>query len=104
MRIDQGDQKETGRYWRNGFEDVLLKFKNDPYWSKRKNKVIGLREPLRKNRDAVQTYRRNFDINLLPELAGTTARENGWQDGRCIYFDAIELFDHYLPIEGEEKS
>jgi hypothetical protein len=104
VRIDQGNQRGSGRYWRDGLEDVILQFKNHTYWSKRKNKVVGLREPLRKGMDDVRTYRRNFDIELLPELAGSEARETGWQDGRCIYFDAVELFDHYLPIEKQEAQ
>ncbi|HKJ38877.1 MAG TPA: hypothetical protein VJ972_08885 [Anaerolineales bacterium] len=102
VRIDPGDQKDSGRYWRGGLESVILKFKNDAYWSKRKNKVVGLRDHLRKGADAVKTYRTNFEIQLLPELASASARENGWQEKRCIYFDAVELFDQYLPLEKQE--
>jgi hypothetical protein len=101
LRIDQGDQKDSGRYWNGGLEDVLRKFKNDPYWSKHKNKVVGLREPLRKGANSVKTYRTNFEVPLLPALAGTEARESGWQDGRCMYFDAVELFDQYISLEKE---
>jgi hypothetical protein len=63
--------------------------------------VVGLREPLRKGADSVKTYRTNFEIPLLPALAGAEAREGGWQGDRCIYFDAVELFDQYLPLEKE---
>lgn len=103
VRLDQGDQKDTGRYWRGGLESAILKFKNAPYWSKRKNKVVGLREPLRKGPDEVVTYFRNFEIKLseLPELASANARQTGWLADRCLYFDAVELFDQYLPLEKE---
>lgn len=103
VRLDQGDQKDTGRYWRDGLESAILKFKNDPYWSKRKNKVVGMREPLRKGPQEVVTYFRNFEIKIskLPELATANARETGWLDDRCLYFDAVELFDQYRPLEKE---
>lgn len=104
LRLDRGDSKQGGRYWYGGLDEVVLQFKNGSYWSKRKNKVVGLREPLRKGADSVRIYRTNFELPLLPALAGVDARESGWQDDRCVYFDAVELFDQYLPLEKEARS
>lgn len=69
------------------------------------NKAIGLREPLRKEEDAKE-YILNFGLGKkMPVIEGDIALETGWANGRCYYFDAIELMDHYVPIkETEEES
>lgn len=111
-----GDQ---GRSWHDGvekivneFNDLNVKDEKDKYWSKRKNKVVELRTPLRSGPDSVKTYLSNFSLHLLPETA-SKARETGWikidtskrkeeqVEFRCVYFDAVELFDQYLPLEKE---
>lgn len=85
---------------------VILKFKED--WSDKHNKVIGLREPLRKNADATEAYIHDFDLFTekikLPEIAGKVAQRTGWKDSVCYYFDAIELLDHYVALDKEVKS
>ena len=75
---------------------VLKAFKNEP-WSESHNKVVGLREPLRKNGEAVRQYRLNFGLKELPDLAG--ASETGWFADRCAYFDIIELLDHHVSLD-----
>ena len=100
LALERGDKESNRRYWHNGIERVVHEFKYK--WKERKNKVVGLREPLRKGADHVATYCRNFELGPLPALPGTNAQETGWHDGRCVYFDAVELFDHYLPLEKQE--
>ena len=82
-------------------EAVIHKFSDG--WAR--NKVFGLREPLRKGGSAVKKYRQDFELPLLPEIAGREACKTGWKDGKCYYFDAIELLDHYVALKsGEGKK
>ncbi len=81
-------------------EDVIYKFKDENKWAR--NKVFGLREPLRKGAAAVEKYRQDFQLPKLPEIAGEEAQTTGWADGKCYYFDSIELLDHYVALKNEE--
>lgn len=77
-------------------EAVMDKF--NEAWSH--NKALGLREPLRN--EAVEKYRQDFDLPLLPEIAGENAQKTGWQAGTCYYFDAVELLDHHVSLKNKE--
>ena len=92
LTLDRGDGS-----WEK-VQAVLDGF-NDDYWGRKHNKVIGLRDPLRKGRDAVKQYRLDFDLKELPDIAGPAAREAGWTDSTCWYFDAVELLDHHIPFK-----
>jgi len=81
---------------------VIEDFQDEKVWSH--NKVIGLREPLRRGEEATQEYRLNFDLPKLPEFKGDLACDKGWANNRCYYFDAIELLNHYAPIEKVEEE
>ena len=106
ISLHAAGNEESGRYWRGGLENVIIAFQEKPYWAGKRNKIIGLREPLRKGKDAVLTYRRNFELDSLPLLSTPEAASSGWQkDGdheRCIYFDAVELFSQYIPLPTQE--
>jgi hypothetical protein len=77
-------------------KSVLQAFSQEP-WSESHNKVLGLREPLRKDGEAVRQYRLNFGLEKLPVFA--EAAETGWFKNRCAYFDVIELLDHHVGLE-----
>jgi len=81
-------------------EEVVHTFDNEQQWAR--NKVFGLREPLRKGPDAVEKYLQDFHLPELPEIAGEEAQKTGWTDGKCYYFDAIELLDHSLALESKQ--
>jgi hypothetical protein len=114
LNTQAGDSR--GRAWRGGLEDVIVAFQHGPDWAKKHNKVIGLREPLRKGSDAVRTYLTNFELGQLPSLGSPEAANSGWQDDkkwdekegkeldirRCVYFDVVELFDQYIPLPTQE--
>ncbi len=85
------------------FETVMAEF-NGSYWGEKHNKVIGLREPLRKGPDAVAKYRQDYELHELPEIAGEAARQTGWLNGVCQYFDAIELLDHRVSLKDKESA
>ncbi len=97
LRSSHGDQ--TGRYWENGIERVIRAFKSGE-WEEKRNKVKGLYAALREGPEKTKTYRDNFRLPKLPELVPGAAKtlENGWQGRQCVYFDAIELMDHYVPL------
>jgi len=91
--------------WQN-VKHVILKLNNE--WADKHNKVLGLREPLRKGADAAEIFIHDFDLFTdkvkLPDIAGEVAQKTGWKDDVCYYFDAIELLDHYVALDKEAKS
>lgn len=97
---------QSGRYWVDGLERVLLTFLFGADWSERHNKLQALRETLRAGKQAVAAYRRDFDLPPLPELVpgDPTSTETGWSGERCVYFDPLELLDHFAPLIVLEKS
>jgi hypothetical protein len=104
LRLRAAEHEQEGRYWVDGLERMLRQFQDSDDWMKRRNKVKGLREPLRAGPLVVEKFRRDFDLPLLPELlpGNRSHRENGWFGKQCIYFDAIELMDHYVPLLAQE--
>jgi hypothetical protein len=78
---------------------------NDSYWGEKHNKVIGLREALRNGPRAVEKYRQDFDLRQLPDIAGSTVSQSGWDEieNVCYYFDAIELLDHHISLKDKEN-
>lgn len=93
---------ETGKNsWAN-VAGVIAGFRKN--WGDKHNKVIGLREPLRKKPGFVHKYLQDFDLlkEKLPDIPGVDARETGWENGVCYYFDAIELLDHHVSLEVEK--
>lgn len=90
----------SGRYWQGGIEAVIRKFQEGKDWIERKNKVVRLREVLRQGEEAVKNYRTDFRLPLLPEFVSEDdpSRETGWGE-RCMYFDALEMLDHYVAVE-----
>ncbi len=101
IRLYAADGDQSGRYWEDGLEQVIREFNSAVPWVESRNKVIGLREPLRSGPKATEQYRKNYALASLPAiLPGNEAhRIVGWNGDRCVYFDAIELLDHYVPVE-----
>lgn len=93
LTIDKWDQVNS----------IMEEFNGD-YWGEKHNKVVGLREPLRDGPLAVSKYRLDFELNELPKFAGLNVRANGWLDGVCYYFDAIELLDHHVALKTKEAT
>lgn len=84
-------------------ESVIEKFNGD-YWSRKHNKVIGLRQPLREGSRFVQKYLEDFALGDLPEFDGLEVHKTGWKDGVCYYFDAVELLDHHVSLKNKEAA
>jgi hypothetical protein len=81
-------------------------------WAGRRNKVKALREALRRGADYVEEFRIKFNKTesnpdgLLPDIEPSQVdlRLQGWQGGYCGYFDAIELSDWFISLEGCERD
>jgi hypothetical protein len=76
-----------------------LKYSND--WYERRNKVMALRETLRQGAEEVAQFRTRYNLAHLPQLSeeqSTDGRKKGFQYDRCLYFDAIEALDIFLPL------
>lgn len=73
-------------------------------WAGRRNKIKALRDALRKGPDAVEHFLVAFNNGadlppVLPEMKAWSSK--GWQGRVCGYFDALELADWFIPLEGE---
>ncbi|GIK72749.1 MAG: hypothetical protein BroJett021_17370 [Chloroflexota bacterium] len=93
--------------WRSWdvFSDLLEAFTTHRDWRGRRNKVKALRNALRNGPEATALFLRNLaDAPELPDSPGLAsvpqARTRGWHGDRCVYFDAVEALDFYIPLEG----
>ena len=84
-------------------------------WLERRSKAKALREALRGGPPAVERFCQFYNASddnpkgLLPDLGSGfgTARETGWISAaphRCAYFDALELFDRFIPLDDASED
>lgn len=76
-------------------------------WVGRHNKVKALRDALREGPNAVTWFIDKFNQRQpLPTVAPSYSAlpTQGWADGHCAYFDAVELADWYMPIGQDVAS
>jgi hypothetical protein len=76
-------------------------------WVGRRNKIKALRDSLREGTDAVKHFIATFNNTQSLPLVLSGMDEwplTGWQGGYCGYFDAIELVDWFIPLEGEADA
>lgn len=75
-------------------------------WAEHRNKIKALRDALREGPSAVQHFVVAFNKaglpSVLPEMQDWPS--TGWQGSSCGYFDAIELADWFIPLEGETDA
>lgn len=98
-----------GRTWDN-FNKIINEFQNtttkdskfqsaDDQWSR--NKLITLREVLRKDPDSIQDFLRGNKPDKLPAIPNNPrSAKEGWIGDRCTCFDAIEALDYYVKLDG----
>jgi hypothetical protein len=105
------DRDSDGRAWFKRIEMLAVIFQSDQKdsdWGRKRNKVKALREALRDGPKAVEAFRRNYELDELPEILPEkkTYRRDGYDDNktRCGYFDAIELSDHYCRLDELEAE
>jgi Cas10/Cmr2, second palm domain len=94
--------KESQREW-NVVRNGITIFQGET-WAGRRNKVKSLRETLREGPAAVEWFLKRFGIEgTLPVIQGyTNFAKTGWWTKWCGYFDAIEVADWFIPLEGGE--
>jgi hypothetical protein len=115
-RVEEGDLTirpvllRPGLTWHtwSGFRAAVNTLNNDEQWIGRRNKVIALREALRGGPAMVRQFRSQYGLEKLAlppfETADKDYLESGWIGDRCVYFDAIEAMDFYLPLEAPEAK
>ena len=99
--------------WQNwdDFQAVVTEFNIGDDWRDKRNKVIALREVLRKGSDATQQFLHLYRLQELPSFSqapNDDLKNTGWIDDYsgssgekvCGYFDAIEAMEFYLPLSG----
>jgi len=99
-----GSGLDGWRSWKT-YAGLVETFNWEELWQGRHNKVIALREALRKGRTTTERFRTTYNISRLPDLGSSdvNAETSGWAGNRCGYFDAIEAMDFYLPL-AEQKE
>ncbi|MEG4576351.1 hypothetical protein QUA56_27305 [Microcoleus sp. N3A4] len=106
-------KKERDSDWRTweGFTKVVKHLNEDEDWKGRRNKVIALRDVLRQGIKATQNFLKNYRIKdeqlpTFPESSGRSDNlaKDGWLDGVCGYFDAIEAMDFYISLREESDA
>lgn len=89
--VTVGDNLVLG--WRTWENFVSLHKTFHQRWPK--NKLMALRETLREGENATRIFTDNY--GQLPTVANLDEshqyRKTGWHDGRCVYFDAIDMIE-----------
>jgi len=104
LRDEGTSLSDEWRAWRN-FERLVAAFNYDKRLAGRRSKLKSFGEALRGTQEERHEFltKLNKDISqALPPLSGTAnelLREDGWEGGRCAYFDALEAMDHYFLLE-----
>jgi hypothetical protein len=81
-------------------EGLTKGFQGD--WSERRNKAKLLRDALREGTSAVERFLTIYADSPLPPFSNFD--KAGWHDGRCGYFDALELMDLHIPLSPVENN
>lgn len=74
-------------------------------WFERKNKLHALQTALRQGKQEVKWFLQKFnDGDPLPDVEPSLAdmKTTGWHGPYCGYFDALELVDWFIPLDGEQ--
>lgn len=83
---------------------IIQEFQTSEQWAERRNKIKALRDALRAGPEAVRHFRTVYSLDELPSIPEQPEMAiQGWQGGRCGYFDAIEAMDFFVPLKGGEQ-
>ena len=96
----------TWRHWTN-FTSIINEFQKETgKWAGKRNKMKALRDALRGGKTAVYLFLTNYGLKDLPAIKGAkdVVRQDGWENGRCVYFDAIEATDYFVSLENKEEG
>ena len=98
--------KNNNGEWRTweGFTQVIREFKEGKDWKERHNKIMALREVLRKgSSEATKEFLLAYKLPQLPSFPESSSQteklaREGWLNRYCGYFDAIEAIDFYIGL------
>lgn len=94
-----GDTWRTWDSFSRTVEDFQLKAQSS------RNKIMKLREILRQGPEATEKYLELTGVKLPVIDEGICdIKESGWYDNTCMYFDAIEAMDFYVPLTKKEEK
>jgi hypothetical protein len=76
-------------------------------WRGKRNKIMALREVLRKGPGETKQFLHGYHLDRLPKIESTRGYQDslettGWVNQTCGYFDAIEAMDFYTGL-GEQE-
>jgi hypothetical protein len=84
-------------------KQALDAFQSDTWLSKR-NKMKALREALREGETEVERFCKMYGQTLPDVELGKSIQKTGWYGTRTPYFDAVELADWFIPLDGQGGS
>jgi hypothetical protein len=85
------------------FRELVETFQDEKEWPR--NKLKALREVLRRGSEAVELFRENYRLKLLPDIPNQLDMcEEGWQGEDCGYFDAIEAIDFFVSLDAKGRA
>ncbi len=97
------------RTW-DTFQQVATAFQTAA-WRGHRSKAKHLMDSLRQGETAAEVFQRRYlqdptDPKLpdITELSKNNDVKPTWQDGRCLYYDALELMDLYFPLRGKQNN
>jgi hypothetical protein len=90
----------------------LLSAFQEEEWSAKRNKLKALRDALRAGPEAVKQFLTQFEAQLpkVDEDLQIELPQDSWvawgspEGGRCVYFDAVEMADWFMPLQGAETD
>jgi hypothetical protein len=98
---------EDRKQWQTwaAFSPILAAF-NRNEWREKRNKIMALREVLYKGPPETKQFLSNYRQGDLPKFQSESGNEgslatDGWVNGICGYFDAIEAMDFYMGLEND---
>jgi len=94
--------KSVGSDWHSWdtFTNIMGEFQDN--WADKRNKIMSLRDALRAGPKTVKQFVILYVPQKLPEIKNETDSDtNGWVDGCCTCFDAIEAMDFFVPLENK---
>ena len=98
------DETPVGIHRWSVVERLTSAFQKDA-WAEKRNKAKLLRDALREGADAVERFRKVYvDKGKDEDLPPLDGFENGWCEGVCGYFDALELMDIHIPLRAGQEA
>jgi hypothetical protein len=104
-----GNHAHEYRTW-NTFQRAATGFQTAS-WRGHRSKAKRLMDALRAGKTMAEAFQRRYlqdpDDPKLPDITEKSKDDDvkpTWQNGRCLYYDALELMDLYFPLRGKQGN